>query len=138
MENTVFFCQERVFTGTLPSNGCLSIAERVCYRNVFTNPSPSNGCTCHVAPSLRLFIPNNLQTYRHSFSSKGCACKFCDRSHLPFRVSAFRSVYSPIAPVAPSLRPLDPCGSLIRCQSVQVYDHHPVFFIFFEWWGKTT
>jgi hypothetical protein len=40
----------------------------------------------------------------------------------------FRGVYSPTAPAAPS-------GSLIRCQSVQVYHHHPVFPI---GGGKTT
>jgi hypothetical protein len=35
------------------------------------------------------------------------------------------SDYSQTAPTAPSLRPLIPSGSLIRCQSVQVYNHHP-------------
>jgi hypothetical protein len=36
----------------------------------------------------------------------------------------FHGDYSPTAPTAPSLRPLIPSDSLIRCQSVQVYHHH--------------
>jgi hypothetical protein len=42
-ENTVFCCQECVFIGPLPNNGCPSIVERVCFGNVFTEPLPSNG-----------------------------------------------------------------------------------------------
>jgi hypothetical protein len=29
---------------------------------------------CHTAPSLRLFVPNNLTVYHGSLSSEGCAC----------------------------------------------------------------
>jgi hypothetical protein len=35
--------------------------------------------------------------------------------------------YSPTATATPSLKLLVPSGSLIRCQSVQVYYHHPAF-----------
>jgi hypothetical protein len=38
-----------------------------------------------------------------------------------------RGVYSLTASDAPSLRPLVPSGSLIGCQSVQFYHHHPAF-----------
>jgi hypothetical protein len=43
---------------------------------------------------------------------------------LPLWLSS-HSDYSPTAPAAPFLRPCMPSGSLIRCQSVQVYPHHP-------------
>jgi hypothetical protein len=33
-------------------------------------------------------------------------------------------VLAVITPAAPSLRPLVPSGSLIRCELVQVYHHH--------------
>jgi hypothetical protein len=62
------------------------------YGNVFINPLPSNGCTCNIAPSLRLFVPNSLQAYRHFFYSEGCACNVCVRSHLPSRCSLFYAV----------------------------------------------
>jgi hypothetical protein len=39
----------------------------------------------------------------------------------------FCGVYFPTAPAAPSLRPLVPSGSLIVCQLIQVYHHHPAF-----------
>jgi hypothetical protein len=89
----------------------------------------SNGSTRYIAPSLRLFVSNGLQAYRHFFS-EGCAW-----SHLPPCSSFFHGVYSPTAPAAPSLRPLVPSGSLIGCQSVQVYHRHPAFPI---GGGKTT
>jgi hypothetical protein len=76
---------------------------------------PSNRSTCYNAPSLRLFAPNSLQTYCHIFSSEGCACATCDRSHISPRGSVFM-VFT--APTAPSLRPLIPSGPLIGCQSV--------------------
>jgi hypothetical protein len=34
---------------------------------------PDNALTCHIAPSLRLFIPNSLTAYHLSFLSGGCA-----------------------------------------------------------------
>jgi hypothetical protein len=83
-------------------------------------------------PSLRPFVPNSLQACRHYFFSDSCVCDVCDRSHLLPCCSAFRGVYSPTAPVAPSLRPLVPSGSIIGCQSVQVYHHHPAFAM----WGR--
>jgi hypothetical protein len=44
---------------------------------------PSNGSMWHIAPSLRLFVPNSLQVYHHFFFSEGCVCDVCDRSCLP-------------------------------------------------------
>jgi hypothetical protein len=86
---------------------------------------PSNGSIHHRVPSVRLFNPYSLQqVYYDSFSSKGCACS---RSHHPPHGSVLCGVYSPAAPATPSLRLLIPCGSLIGCQPVQVYHHHPDF-----------
>jgi hypothetical protein len=44
-----------------------------------------------------------------------------------FPLARFSGDYSPTTPAAPFLRPLVPSTSLIRCQSVQVYYHHPCF-----------
>jgi hypothetical protein len=33
---------------------------------------PSKGSTCHIAPSLKLFVRKDLKAYRHFFSSEGC------------------------------------------------------------------
>jgi hypothetical protein len=49
----------------------------------FTESLVSNGSTHHIAPFLRLFIPNGLQAYHHFFSSEGCACDVHDQSRLP-------------------------------------------------------
>jgi hypothetical protein len=38
---------------------------------VFTEPLLSNGYTCHIGPSVRLFVPNTLQAYSHLFFSRG-------------------------------------------------------------------
>jgi hypothetical protein len=46
MENTVFCCQECVFIGPLPSNGC-PVVEHVCSVNVFIESVPSNGHLRH-------------------------------------------------------------------------------------------
>jgi hypothetical protein len=46
-ENAVFWCQEWMFNGLLPSNNCHSIVEGFCCGNVFTDPLPSNGHTRH-------------------------------------------------------------------------------------------
>jgi hypothetical protein len=48
----------------------------------------SDGYTRHIAPSLRLFVPNSLTVHHRTFSSKGCACKvsfFLPRCFFPFR-----------------------------------------------------
>jgi hypothetical protein len=58
-EDTVFCCQECVFTGPLPSNGCPSIVESVCCGNVFTDPLPSNGYTRH-----SIFLRTTRLTYK--------------------------------------------------------------------------
>jgi hypothetical protein len=47
----------------------------------------------------------------------------------------FHGDYSPTIPASPSLRLFVPNGSLIGCQSIQVYHHHPSFSIS---GGKTT
>jgi hypothetical protein len=49
---------------------------------MFTESLPSNEYTRHIAPFLRLFVPNGLQAYRHFFFSGGCTCDICDRSRL--------------------------------------------------------
>jgi hypothetical protein len=56
---------------------------------MFTEPSLIKGFIRHIAPSLRLFVSNNLQAYLHFFYSAGCACDVCDHSHLPPRGSVF-------------------------------------------------
>jgi hypothetical protein len=95
---------------------------------MFTESLPSNGYTRHIAPSLRIFIPNSLQAYRHFFFSEGCACDVCVIGLTFLPVARMFAVFTlPTAPAAPSLRPLVPSGSLLRYHSVQVYHHHPVF-----------
>jgi hypothetical protein len=59
----------------------------------------SNGCTCYTAPSLRFFVPNGLQAYRHFFFSEGCVCDVCDRSHLPPRGSVFTAITLQLLPL---------------------------------------
>jgi hypothetical protein len=102
----------------------------------------SNGYTRYIAPTLWAFVPNSLQAYRHFFFSKGCACDVCDWSQLPSPWLISHGDYSPTAPTAPSLRLLVPSGSLIGCQSLQVYHHHLAFPIrvvgqnYLEWVGN--
>jgi hypothetical protein len=59
--------------------------------------------------------------------AEGCACDVCAWFHFPSRGSVFHGVYSATAPTAPSLRLLVLSGSLIRCQSTQIYHLHPAF-----------
>jgi hypothetical protein len=47
--------------------------------------------------------------------------------HLPSRGSVFPCCLLCNRPATPSLRLRIPSGSLIRCQSVHIYHHHPVF-----------
>jgi hypothetical protein len=101
-----------VITKPLPSNTCS-----------FLQLLHSNGTTRNITPSFRLFVPNGLQAYHHFFS-EGRACNVCASFHLPFCGSISHGVYSPSASAAPSLRLLVLSGSLIGCQSVQVYHHH--------------
>jgi hypothetical protein len=105
--------------GPLLSNGCCIFA----YLAVVA----SNSSASHTASSLRLFVPNSLQSYCHFFFSEGCACDACDRPGLPSLWLGFHGDYSPTAPTANFLRPLVPSDSLIRCQSVQVYHQYPSF-----------
>jgi hypothetical protein len=112
-------CRRFCFTAT-PTTFCPFITYP------FLDPLPSILTHKHnTATSLRLFVPNKLQAYRHFFFSKDGACSICDRSHFPTRGSAFRGVHSPIVPAALSLRQHVPVGFLIRCQSVQDFYHHP-------------
>jgi hypothetical protein len=62
--------------------------------------------------------------YRNFIFSEGCACDICGRPRLP---TPWLSSHGDYTPTAPSLRPLVPSGSLIKCQAVQVYHHHPSF-----------
>jgi hypothetical protein len=59
-ENTVFRCQECMFIGALPTNGCPSIVKLVCIGNVFTEPLPSNGHMRHNIYTLT-FISSSTQ-----------------------------------------------------------------------------
>jgi hypothetical protein len=79
---------------------------------------PSNGSIHHTAPYLRLSVPSSLKAYCHFYFSEGCAS-------LPSPWLGFHCDYPLTAPTAHSLRPLVLSGSMIRCQSVQVYRHHP-------------
>jgi hypothetical protein len=113
VENTIHCCTAIVSMGT-----CLS-----------AKPLLSNGSTCYIAPTLRLFIPNNLPAYRYFLFSEGCACDVSDQSHLPSLWLSSQGDYSPTAPAAPTLKPLIPSSSVIRRQLVQVYYHHPSFLL---------
>jgi hypothetical protein len=62
--------------------------------------------------------------YRHFFISEVSTRDVCDRPRLPSPWLASYSDYSPTAPAAPSLRPLIPRGSLMRCEPVQVNHHY--------------
>lgn len=64
-----------------------------------------------------------LRTAIYFFFSEACACDFCGQSCFPF---SWRLL--PISSRC-SLRPLILSSSLKRCQSVQVYPHHPAFLI---------
>jgi hypothetical protein len=108
----------------------LSLSFFLCLAVVFlliSRSLPSNGSTCHIDPSLRLFVPNDLQAYRYFFFSWGCACDVCDRPRLPSPWLGSRWDYSPTVPVAPCLRLFVLSGSLMRCQPNQVYHHHASF-----------
>jgi hypothetical protein len=51
-----------------------SVVAGITYQQLlFTELLLRNGSMCHIAPSLRLFVPNSLQAYRHFFFSEGCA-----------------------------------------------------------------
>jgi hypothetical protein len=54
-----------LFTTSWPSNDCF-------YLSHYSGFQPS----CHIAPSLRLLIPNSLQTTISS--PRGCVCDVCD------------------------------------------------------------
>jgi hypothetical protein len=73
----VHFCR-KMFIESLPSNERLVSLRYSGFQ-----------ASCHIAPSLRLFIPNGLQAHCHFFLSKGCACNVGDWSHLPPHGSAF-------------------------------------------------
>jgi hypothetical protein len=90
------YCYGGMFTSPLPT--CYMCTLR---RNVFTKLLPRSGYTCHTAPSLRLFVLNSLQAYRHFFFSEDCACNVCDWSHLPSCGSAFHGVSLQPLPLLP-------------------------------------
>jgi hypothetical protein len=102
---------------------------------MFTDLLPRNGLHDTVVYSLitqqRLYMLHCSllkdihpeQAYHHFFFPKGCVCDVCDRSRLSPR-GWVCTVFTPTAPVAPSLRPLVSSVSLIGCQLVQVYHHH--------------
>jgi hypothetical protein len=119
VENTTHCCTSILSMGTCSVTAALYL--------LIPLSLPSNGSTCYSAPSLRLFVPNSLRAYHHYFFSEGCACDDCYRSRLPSPLLGSHDDCSPTVPTAPSFRPLVPSGSLIGCESVQVYYHHPTF-----------
>jgi hypothetical protein len=136
LENTVHFCipvisgRTCLFVKALLSNGCIYLLIKnllprsgCCFIFV-SRLLPSNGPTCYIAPSLRLFVPNSPQAYHLSFFSEGCACDVCGWSHISPLWLSSHGDYSSTAPTARTLRLLIPSGSLIGCQSVQVFPHH--------------
>jgi hypothetical protein len=80
-----------------------------------------------MGPSLRLFILNSLQMYRHFFFFESCACDVYDEPSLPSLWFVSYSDYSPTFPAAPSLGPLVLSSSLIMCELVQVYHLSSLF-----------
>jgi hypothetical protein len=99
------------------------IASETC----FNKPLPSNGFTCHIAPSLRVFVPNSLTAYHLSFLPRSVlATSVIGLTFLPvarFFSSSFSScgVYSSPA----TLTALVPSGTLISLRSIEVPKHQP-------------
>jgi hypothetical protein len=77
----------------------------------------------HIAPSLRLFVPNSPSMCYRSFFSGVCTCDVTPSCKL----SCFHSCGGCYitATTAASLRLLVPSSTLISCEPVQVYYHHP-------------
>jgi hypothetical protein len=83
---------------------------------------PSNGSTHHIGPSSRLLL-----VCHRTFLSNGCACDVSDwNSFLPVAWFLSRNVHSPTAHTSVSWRTPVPSSSLIKCASVQVYNHQPI------------
>jgi hypothetical protein len=119
-----------LFTKALLSNGYIYLLIKNLLPNsrvlsLFVSRSlASNEPALYTAPSLRLFVTYSLQVYRHFFFSKGCACDVCDQSHLS---PSWLGSHIDHSPTTPYLRLFIPSSSLIRCQSIQGYYHHPSF-----------
>jgi hypothetical protein len=97
-----------VFTLSLPRKGLVYLP--------VSRSSHSNGSTQYIAPSLRPFVPNGLQAYRHFFFSEGCACDVCAWSHLPPHCSVCTMFTRQLLPL------LLPQGrSRISCRPVKMY-----------------
>jgi hypothetical protein len=64
--------------------------------------------TRHIVPPLRPFVPNSLTGITFKFSSG-----------VPGLFHGYHGCPSPIALVAPSLRPLALRGSMMRCEPIQ-------------------
>jgi hypothetical protein len=91
------------------NNSCCCFRIR-CHGNVFIEPLPSNGrlrwlhylglqASCYTAPSLRLYVPNNLQVCHHFFFSEECAMDVCHRSHIPPSGSVFMAFTFQLLPL---------------------------------------
>jgi hypothetical protein len=73
----------------------------------------------HIAPSLRLFVPNGLMEYNNP-SFLMCLWSSPRGGYSPAAPAVFQwfnpdSGCSPAVPTAPSLRPVISSGSLMRC-----------------------
>jgi hypothetical protein len=88
---------------------------------VFTGPLPSNALAIHVTVLPSEGCSSQITYWR---STAPFFWGFCSWCHVP--VAQFlRGDHSPTAISVPSLWALVPSSSLLRCQPVQVYYHHP-------------
>jgi hypothetical protein len=77
----------------------------------------------YISLSFRLFVPSSLTVCHRSLLSMVSANFHL--AFLPVARFSFSGDYSPTTTTAPSLMFLVSCSSLISCQPVQVYYHHP-------------
>jgi hypothetical protein len=86
---SVFFCQECVFIGPLPSNGCPSIVESVCFGNVFIEPLRNNG---HMRHNIRTAIDAGWNVISVYLKNPVLICVVV-KEHADRMVSTLASVY---------------------------------------------
>jgi hypothetical protein len=98
-----------MFAGLYPSNSSLCWLHSYCLEKL-----------CHIGSFLRLLIPISLQACRHFSSDGTLVTSVIGLAFLPHG-----SILATITPAPPSLKPFVLSSSLIRCQPVQVYHHHP-------------
>jgi hypothetical protein len=92
------------------------------YRGVPMERLPGNALTCHTTPSLRLFVPNSLTVYHHSFISGGCAFNVFLQVVISVSLCSGCSL---TATTAPSLRPARPERFPYKVPVSPDSHHHP-------------